>query len=87
LSRNPLNRTTGDLKTHEFFQDFNWDKLVSKEMASPYKPKLNSSAGEIARARQLRKNLQEFISRDENSDKSTFHRTFKPPTPTWDEEF
>ncbi|OMJ84662.1 hypothetical protein SteCoe_14181 [Stentor coeruleus] len=87
LSVNPINRTEGDMKTHIFFEEINWDRLLAKETPSPYKPKVNSVQNDVVRAKKLRKNLQEFISREEILDNQSSRRCFKPASANWDEEF
>jgi cGMP-dependent protein kinase len=88
LNTNPNLRGEGGVKNHEFFEDVQWESIVSKDAASPYKPKLGSLENEINRAKKMRKNLQEFISRDEANDISCApRRGFKPPSSTWDDDF
>jgi cGMP-dependent protein kinase len=88
LSTNPAIRNEGGVRKHEFFEDVVWENVVSKESPSPYKPKLNSIDNEINRAKKMRKNLQEFIARDEAHDTGCVpRRGFKPPSASWDEEF
>lgn len=88
LNTNPAVRVEGKLKNHEFFEDVKWDALISKELQTPYKPKMSAIDNELLRARKLRKNLQEFIGRDENHDNNSApRRGFRPPNNSWDDEF
>ena len=43
LCKNPLNRLTkvNQIKNHVWFQNFNWDELITLNMRSAYLPKMN----------------------------------------------
>ena len=43
LCKNPLNRLTkvNQIKNHVWFQNFNWDELITLNMPSAYLPKMN----------------------------------------------
>lgn len=86
LSVDPVYRGQKDLKKMRVLENYDWDKLISRELESPYRAKVGPIANEISRMKGLRKNLQEFIQKEELSEAPS-RRSFKPPSSNWDLEF
>ena len=90
LSINPANRFNGSIenvKGHIWFAGFDWDKLLSKELASPYVPKVVGVSSYIDAALASKKSLDEFISKIEIKEEIMKHKRRNEPPAGWDEEF
>jgi cGMP-dependent protein kinase 1 len=87
LNPDPVLRTRDNIKNNDFFRDLNWDKLASKELLTPYLPKLPSLANDLTRAKNFKRNLHDFISREESHENIGSFRAFKPSVSNWDEDF
>ncbi|OMJ74577.1 hypothetical protein SteCoe_26476 [Stentor coeruleus] len=90
LSKNPASRLSGSfdkLKSHPWFIGLNWDKITSKELKAPYVPKFANLDIEIDTAFRSQKNLDEVISRIENSEDIPKCKRRDVPPADWDEDF
>jgi cGMP-dependent protein kinase 1 len=91
LSRNPAKRLGGsfdNLKSNLWFQNFDWDKLLSKALKPPCKPKQPNLKIDIENAFLTQKTMQETIAKVEA--KSSIPAPRKKPakvSPDWDQEF
>ena len=90
LSKNPAKRLGGsieNLKAHPFFAGFEWDKLLLKEIKSPYIPQVKSLL-ELSNTIKSDKTLQETILSVEDTEEIPQTRV-KPYKirENWDEEF
>lgn len=67
LSVNPAARLRGNmenLKLHHWFANYNWERLISRQLKAPYIPKLEEIETGLA---ETRENVAEFIEKIENS--------------------
>ena len=97
LSKNPALRTGGTIENllkHPWFQGLDWvrniqDRLLTKQISSPYKPTLPKLDVEISNAKKKPVNLQSVCAREESEEnydvRRIRHRT--PPPSGWDDEF
>jgi cGMP-dependent protein kinase len=97
LSKNPALRTGGTIENllkHPWFQGLDWvnyiqDRLLTKQISSPYKPSLPKLDLEISNAKKKPVNLQSVCAREESEEnydvRRIRHRT--PPPSCWDDEF
>ena len=68
LNRNPVKRLGGgfdNIKANAWFQGFDWDKLLSKNIKPPYVPKSKGLAHEIENAIASNHNLNDAIAKVE----------------------
>lgn len=89
LSKNPATRIGGsfdNLKIHPWFIGINWEKLLKRELPTPYVPILPSIGNEVEAALKSRKTLDELITKIEKNEDIPKSRDKKMP-PNWDEEF
>lgn len=90
LSKNPSSRLGGSfdkLKSHPWFIGLNWDKITSKELKAPYVPRLANIDLEIENAFRNQKNIDEVISRVENSEDVPKNKRRDQPPANWDSDF
>mmetsp|Transcript_26535 Transcript_26535/g.26188 ORF Transcript_26535/g.26188 Transcript_26535/m.26188 type:complete len:143 (-) Transcript_26535:65-493(-) len=92
LSKNPAMRTGGsieNLKNHPWFNGYNWDHLISRQIESPYKPRLHDLNRDIQAAMKNGRNLTEIIAMEEANDEiqPSKHKKSGSANPNWDAEF
>lgn len=91
LSKNPAARLGGtleNLKGHPWFIGINWDKIVRRELPTPYVPILPSIIHDAESALKNHRPLDEIISKAEKHDEIPKPRPAKEGFNTnWDEEF
>lgn len=90
LSKNPSSRLGGSfdkLKSHPWFIGLNWNKITSKELKAPYVPRLANIDLEIENAFRNQKNIDEVISRVENSEDVPKNKRRDQPPANWDSDF
>ena len=92
LSKNPAMRTGGsvaNLKSHPWFQGFNWDALTNRQMPTPYKPRMPDLTRETQTALKISKDLNEIITKEEAADEPVGNKSRRPNTiaDNWDQEF
>lgn len=90
LSKNPASRLGGSFekfKSNAWFIGLNWDKINTKELKAPYVPNLGSIELEIESAISSGKNLEEFITKIENSEEIPKTKRKSQPPAGWDEDF
>lgn len=92
LNKNPAMRTGGsvaNLKSHPWFQGFNWDALVNRQMPTPYKPRLPDLTRETQTALKLGRDLNEIITKEETAEEPPPGKSRRPNNiaENWDQEF
>ena len=92
LSKNPVLRNGGsveNLKNHNWFSGMNWETLISKQITSPYKPKLPDFEKEIQKAIQNKNQFEELISKEEAGEElyNAAKKKSKNFPANWDQEF
>ena len=91
LNKNPAVRLGGsfeNLKSHTWFIGINWEKILRRELPTPYIPILRSTKNDISIALKLRKPLDEIISKVEKNDVLPKPRRVQSRVPeNWDDEF
>lgn len=91
LNKNPAARLGGsfeNIKSHPWFIGINWEKILTRELPTPYVPTLPPLAESVANALKSNKSLDEVISRVEKDEiipkaRKKQSRVAK----NWDEEF
>ena len=93
LSKNPamrLGSSFDNLKNHPWFADFDWDKLMSREMQPPYKPVLGDNINaKVNVAFRRRRSFNSIIAEEESEDEMDGQATsFAQAAPVnWDHDF
>lgn len=92
LNKNPAMRTGGSieiLKKHPWLGDFNWEAVLTRQLRTPYCPKLPDLSGEVQKALLRDQNLHGGIAREEQlDDVPPLSGRRRAPAPTdWDVEF
>ncbi|OMJ89801.1 hypothetical protein SteCoe_7976 [Stentor coeruleus] len=91
LSKNPATRLGGsfeNLKAHHWFIGINWEKIVRRELPTPYVPILSTILHDAETALKQRKPLDEVITKAEKHDEIPKPRPIKEGfNVNWDEEF
>jgi cGMP-dependent protein kinase len=75
------------MKLHEWFDNFDWDLLVSRQMDPPFKPKMQDLSQEILKAREENKDLSDQIRLEEKSDDPLIRNRKSKLSENWDWEF
>lgn len=90
LKKNPAKRLGGgidNLKSHSWFTGFDWEKLLSKQLKSPYVPSVKSF-NDIENIIRSAKNVSETISQVESLQDVPPAKTDPSKVPeNWDKEF
>lgn len=91
LSKNPAARLGGtfeNLKSHPWFIGINWEKILRRELPTPYVPILPSILHDAEMALKSHKPLDEIITKAEKHDEIPKPRPVKEGfNVNWDEEF
>jgi cGMP-dependent protein kinase len=89
LRKNPESRlgVVNSMKLHEWFDNFDWDLLVSRQMDPPFKPKMQDLSQEILKAREENKDLSDQIRLEEKSDDPLIRNRKSKLSENWDWEF
>ncbi|CAG9324622.1 PKG_24 [Blepharisma stoltei] len=91
LNKNPAARTGGsieNLKNHKWFANFNWDRLLSRQLKMPYLPKLKSLHDEIEAAFSNSNELELFLQIEEDQDVlPNIRLRERNQIQNWDEDF
>lgn len=92
LNKNPAARICGgfsNLKNNSWFGNFNWDRLISRQLRPPYSPKYIFNSEEIEVALQTQISIDDYLSELEISQTSMLYkkRTQAPAGEDWDENF
>lgn len=84
-----LRGSVENLKAHPWFANFDWDKLMSRQLRSPYRPPLNSFASDITTALRRRTTANTAIQNEERQDPNyrSMQNTQSLLPRAWDEEF
>jgi cGMP-dependent protein kinase len=89
LSKHPAARvgnSTDTLKSHPWFREFSWDKLINKALPPPYVPEVPDYSAKITAALANPRTIDDFLTSEERSeDKSKLKRRAEPAN--WDAEF
>jgi cGMP-dependent protein kinase len=87
LSRTPERRLGGSfaaLKAHQWFDDFDWDKLLDKDIKAPFLPKKGLSEKDISRAERDMRFVTSQLA--ETPEKKAFKKPGKSDL-NWDKDF
>ena len=93
LSKNPSMRLGGDLqnlKKHPWFGDFDWDKLLSRQLNTPYKPKVSNVSREVSAVLKNFEHIGNLITWEEAQESIPQSRKRRPKNfipEDWDAEF
>ncbi|CAG9331746.1 unnamed protein product [Blepharisma stoltei] len=92
LSKNPAMRTGGsieNLKAHPWFNGFNWDQLLSRQLEPPYRPRVSDLSREVQASLKNKRSISDIISIEEASEDIPQTKSRKPKSVfnNWDEEF
>ena len=92
LNKNPAARTCGGftyLKSNAWFGNFNWDRLMSRQLRTPYTPKCQYNTEEIASALQTPMDVDSFLAEAEVAQSNLLYRkrTQGPVGKDWDTNF
>ncbi|CAG9313369.1 PKG_10 [Blepharisma stoltei] len=92
LSKQPAMRTGGsidNLKNHQWFQGFNWEHLLTREIRPPYIPRVNDLSRDIQSALKQNRPLDDVITREENSEEIPPGKSRRPRhcPENWDQDF
>jgi hypothetical protein len=85
-----LGSSFDNLKNHPWFTEFDWDKLMSREMQPPYKPVLGDNINaKVNVAFRRRRSFNSIIAEEESEDEMDGQATaFAQAAPVnWDNDF
>jgi len=76
------------LKANPWFDNFDWDKLLDKELKSPYVPPKSKliSDNDIRKAEKESKRVFQVIEDEHKSNPKKYHKD-KAADPNWDKHF
>jgi len=93
LSKNPamrLGSSFENLKNHPWFEGFEWDRLMSREMQPPYKPPLGDNlTAKVNIALRRRRSFNSIIADEESDDEMDrqVQAFVQSPPVNWDHDF
>ncbi|CAG9323131.1 PKG_22 [Blepharisma stoltei] len=92
LSKQPAMRTGGsidNLKNHPWFQGFNWEHLLTREIRPPYVPRVNDLSRDIQSALKQNRSIDDIITREENAEEIPPGKSRRPRhcPENWDQDF
>jgi cGMP-dependent protein kinase len=93
LSKNPamrLGSSFDSLKNHAWFAEFDWDKLMSREMQPPYRPVLGDNVNaKVTVALRRRRSFNSIIADEESEDEmdAQAQAFAQAPPVNWDHDF
>jgi cGMP-dependent protein kinase len=90
LNLKPALRNLGSvnkLKNHQFFQGVNWEQVILRQVKPSYIPKVPDVMNEVIRAFKAKKQLRDFMNREESQDVLVRQNTKPSQNINWDAEF
>ena len=81
LTRNAHKRIKLEsIKSHNWYSNFDWESLITKQMVPKYKPKV----AKVEKSKKMRGTTDSIISQFEKPERI---RNKRPPPPNWDKNF
>ena len=90
LRKNPesrLSSSTSTIKSHEWFENFDWDSLFNRQQVAPYIPNLPDFSEEVLQAKTENRDLTEFIKQVEKLEQVSLRKGSKKVPELWDNDF
>lgn len=90
LNKNPAIRNAGSieaLKSHNWFKDFSWEDILTKQIPPPYKPRLPDITNDVEFALKIGIGFEQKITKEEMEDFDDSLATLKTNVTDWDLTF